>query len=740
MAAQNPIVEDETFVKEWTGIETAFANLLDAADDGFKLPPDWIRQNMETYAKVYNLCTRTDKGKQASPMLYQKAKEMIEKYLAARVTAHVVGKKGEELLQRLYKAWESHQVVVKWARHKFSYLDNYYTKSNQVDNLRIMMLRCFMSAVYEKIKVDLKDQLLEKVEQEREGNTIDRVVMKEAINLFVEMGLNSNKIYEADFEAPFVEQTGLYYARVSASWLAEEGGIHYYLKRVEASLNSENQRCISILNTTSLPKVMRKVEEELLTKHQTQVLKDGEGGTEALLANWKVPELTRMYTLFARVDGGLDAMSEIVRDYIKEEGKQLNSQFASGALDNKGYIDAALDLQKKYSKLFREAFSNHSCFFKARKQAFEVFINETLPLKNSKITSSELLSSYCDTLMKNEKMTPDELEAILEAIVDLFTFISDKDLFQEFYRKLMSKRLLVSKTDNDNERSLISKLKLKMGAPYTAKLEGMITDKNVGTETTRAFVSYCKDHKKTLAYDFTAQVLTTGHWPAFKIDPLNPPRELGEQIAIFTEYYNSQSKCKVLKWVHSLGIATIAAEFKKAKKEMIVSTFQACCLLAFNEKSEHVAGQLAKDYGLAFEEIKKNVLSLAFGKFPVLKKKDSEDKKKTVLETDTFIVNEAFSTASRKFKIPGVTRSAVAHDPQQTTDESRKFAMDACIVRIMKARKQLTHVELSTECIKHLSTLFKPDPRLIKKRIEDLIGRAYLERDEEDRNLYRYLA
>ena len=56
----------------------------------------------------------------------------------------------------------------------------------------------------------------------------------------------------------------------------------------------------------------------------------------------------------------------------------------------------------------------------------------------------------------------------------------------------MSKRLLVSKTDNDNERQLIAKLKMKMGAPYTSKLEGMIVDKGLSAETQKNFLDYCR--------------------------------------------------------------------------------------------------------------------------------------------------------------------------------------------------------------------------------------------------------
>ena len=36
--------------------------------------------------------------------------------------------------------------------------------------------------------------------------------------------------------------------------------------------------------------------------------------------------------------------------------------------------------------------------------------------------------------------------------------------------------------------------------------------------------------------------------------------------------------------------------------------------------------------------------------------------------------------------------------------------------------------------------MFQPDFKVIKKRIEDLIDREYLERDRDNANLYRYLA
>lgn len=45
-----------------------------------------------------------------------------------------------------------------------------------------------------------------------------------------------------------------------------------------------------------------------------------------------------------------------------------------------------------------------------------------------------------------------------------------------------------------------------------------------------------------------------------------------------------------------------------------------------------------------------------------------------------------------------------------------------------------------SEVIKMLSYRFQPDPASIKKRIEALIDRDFIERDSKDVRLYNYLA
>lgn len=68
---------------------------------------------------------------------------------------------------------------------------------------------------------------------------------------------------------------------------------------------------------------------------------------------------------------------------------------------------------------------------------------------------------------------------------------------------------------------------------------------------------------------------------------------------------------------------------------------------------------------------------------------------------------------------------------QKQLERERELALDAMIVRIMKSRRLLKFNELLSE-INKLSTLFQPQPKLIRKSIDSLIERDYLKRDEND--------
>lgn len=111
---------------------------------------------------------------------------------------------------------------------------------------------------------------------------------------------------------------------------------------------------------------------------------------------------------------------------------------------------------------------------------------------------------------------------------------------------------------------------------------------------------------------------------------------------------------------------------------------------------------------------------------------------------DKYQVNFKYVNNSIKVKIPTMHSKSQKQiedsDLKSKVEDDRKHMIEAIIVKVMKSRRRLSHNDLITEATKLLKTKFNPDPLVIKKRIEGLIEREYLERDKEDRKFYKYLA
>ena len=120
----------------------------------------------------------------------------------------------------------------------------------------------------------------------------------------------------------------------------------------------------------------------------------------------------------------------------------------------------------KYVNMVKKCFQNNAYFERSRHTAFEAFMNKDRDESSGKISMSELLAIYTDTLLRKGgmKLAEGKQEEYLEKIVQLFTHLVDKDLFIEVFRSYLAKRLLNEKTQSQElERTIISYIKMSCG-------------------------------------------------------------------------------------------------------------------------------------------------------------------------------------------------------------------------------------------------------------------------------------
>ena len=107
------------------------------------------------------------------------------------------------------------------------------------------------------------------------------------------------------------------------------------------------------------------------------------------------------------------------------------------------------------------------------KSAFDVILNKNVP--RSTITNAEMLGAYCDRLLKTgsgDTRSDEQTERMLKDIVQLFSYLQDKDFFGEIHKNYLAKRLLNNRSKSDDlEKSMIGHLKIECGAQFTQPLE-----------------------------------------------------------------------------------------------------------------------------------------------------------------------------------------------------------------------------------------------------------------------------
>ncbi|XP_061105811.1 cullin-4B-like [Conger conger] len=681
-----------------------------------------IKYNLEElYQAVENLCSH-----KISAKLYKQLRVVCEDHIKAQI--HQFREEALDsvlFLKKIDKCWQDHCRQMIMIRSIFLFLDRTYVLQNSMlPSIWDMGLELFRFYIISDQKVQNKtiDGILLLIERERNGEAIDRSLLRSLLSM-----LSDLQIYQDSFEQRFLEETNRLYA-AEGQRLMQEREVPEYLHHVNKRLEEEADRVITYLDQSTQKPLIATVEKQLLGEHLTATLQKG---LNHLLDENRIQDLSLLYQLFSRVRGGVQVLLQHWIEYIKAFG----STIVINPEKDKTMVQELLDFKDKVDHIIDICFLKNEKFVNAMKEAFETFINKR-PNK-----PAELIAKYVDSKLRagNKEATDEELEKMLDKIMIIFRFIYGKDVFEAFYKKDLAKRLLVGKSASvDAEKSMLSKLKHECGAAFTSKLEGMFKDMELSKDIMVQFKQHMQCQNIPGNIELTVNILTMGYWPTYVPMEVHLPPEMVKLQEIFKSFYLGKHSGRKLQWQSTLGHCVLKAEFKEGRKELQVSLFQTLVLLMFNEGEEFSLEEIKQATGIEDSELRRTLQSLACGKARVLSK---VPKSKDVEDGDKFSCNDDFRHKLFRIKINQIQMKETVEEQASTTErvfQDRQYQIDAAIVRIMKMRKTLSHNLLVSEVYNQLK--FPVKPADLKKRIESLIDRDYMERDKENPNQYNYVA
>jgi len=239
---------------------------------------------------------------------------------------------------------------------------------------------------------------------------------------------------------------------------------------------------------------------------------------------------------------------------------------------------------------------------------------------------------------------------------------------------------------------------------------------------------------------FSLLVLQSGAWPLNQtaVSDLQMPSELAKSIEMFEAFYNELYSGRKLTWLTHLSNGEIKMNVQKKTYIITVTTYQMIILLLFNDGDNLSYTDIENQARIVDKELSRTLQSLVDVK--ILNKTPKEA---TTLSNCVFTLNNEFTNKRTKFKITTAVQKESAQETEQThaaVDEDRRMYIQATIVRIMKHNKVFKHHSLMEEVVKQVSSRFLPNVVMIKKCIETLIDKQYIERSEGSKDEYTYLA
>lgn len=746
MATTVPSFSDLT--ETWSYIEPGLEYILGAhGDEGVN-----AGMYMNCYTAVYNYCVNKSRrgtnpvsiANNSENNSYSLAGEEIYKKLHGYLTQFIRNLKrepNEPFLDFYVRKWRRFTIGAVYMNNVFDYMNRYWVQKERSDgrkdiyDVNTLSLVKWRDEMFQPNADELIEQILGLIKRQRDNMLVDTNLISSAIKslVFLSIDIQDLKkpnliIYVNSFEQPFLEATLEYYSQESSEFLSTHNVVDY-MKKCETRLSEEVSRSNNYLEERTKKPLLEVLNSSLIEKHASEMYDQ----FLVLLEQNQIEHIQRMYKLLARVPRTLDPLADTLEEYIKQQAaaalediqKQAeNSEDKKKVVEPKAYVHTLISIYNQFNDIVIRAFNKDTKFIKSLDNACRHFVNKNpiaIPKPRSPCKTPELLARYADGFLRSNSKDND-MNA--DNLMIVFKFITERDAFEEHYRRLLAKRLINGTCKSEEmEESVIHRLQEENSSEYTNKMTKMFTDIKASDDLKMKF----RD-TNAVNFDFVPMILARSTWPFRHVQDydLKVAPELQGTIDSLKKMYLEQSQGKQIEWLWNHGRAELKAHLSKDKKKppfsFTVSHVQLMIILAYNKKNSYTVDELIEIVGVKKETLQSHLTPLV--KYKLLNENG-----------DKLVLCEYYPSKKTKVNFT----SSIARTKEEDTDEiskevqqGRMMFLQASIVRIMKSKKQMAANALLNEVLVQTGNRFTPKIIDVKRAIDGLIDKEYLMRKGDD--------
>jgi len=645
--------------------------------------------------------------------------------------------------------------------------------------------------LYTKVKERLLSCLLNEIQQARMSGSNVRHELQGIIGSYKKMSTidqtHRMRFYGVEFEKPFLLDTAEYYRR-KVQLAIQELSVSEYLRTIEKHLGEEELRSRLIVDASTNPRVKILLDKVLvqenlalicsaidpsveifLQREPDQTIKfsddwslkkspteEGPGGSasgeygkrgivDELGRSDEAEDLLRMFRLLSFNEESRQTLLRDVQESMAKFGKREVAKVVQNA-NPIAFVEYLLDYFLRLKGLVITCFNKDEKVMARMDQAFKEVMNDhKISMDNGGIVTTPLLvARFCDLMLKGrlDKEKGRLVEQMIEGMVVLFKYMDDRDVFHAFYVDFLSKRLLTRTSHSEDlERAMLKSLRAAFGFGFVSKIHKMFTDKQNSEEFVERFRS--SEAAVNPPFDYNAIVLTKGCWKVSKrfSFQLKQTETMKALTDAFETFYSRTYQKRKLQWLHHASHMEVRTNFAKRPYIVTVSAMQYAVLESFNSTSILSFGTLLKALCANSDELEIILKSLLHVKLLKRKPEGSQITNETQFALRSNIAFKILKVNAMRVIDRRVSAREGNQEVVEAAQSNRKYLVEAAIVRIMKTRKELSHQLLVQEVMSQLQRNFTPPVTMVKKSLESLIDKEYLERVPDSAvNAYRYLA